>query len=332
MKLDAARQHFSLALISAAVIAALAGTRYLAAPYPVEMLTSQGMPAADALTRLVSADRGWGAATIFLLIALTAYIIIQVTVRYSSATSRNYLPMPVFAAAACGIAFPPEMAASYLAALLLALSTKQFISTFSKEYRFQEAFRGGFYLGVIPLLYAPAILLLPLIPIAMGLYRRSVRELIVSIAGGVLPFAAAWFITWGAGSGEWYIFTELWRCLSGGGAAALPTTPAVSPILALCCAVLVAVLALAGIGWFAANRKGMRTRQRKVMVHISAAFVLMCASLAIPGSSLSCLPLAAVPAAMAIPYAFSGKLTVASSLLYFLILGAVFALNLLGII
>lgn len=328
MKLNAAQQPFSVTVIGSGIFSALFAARYFIAPAAIEKPFTGGMPLAAALTGFSVSHPVWATAIVFLLLAWIAYIMIQLTVRYASATSRNYLPIPLFFAAACGIFVPAEALASYLAAFLVVLSTRQFISAFRKDYRFQEAFRGGFYLGMIPLLYAPGIVLLALIPTLMTLYRRSGREFVVSIAGALLPFAGAWFILWASGEETWTLFTELWRCLSVRGAALYP---AGIQVMAAACGLMILALVAMGIAWYLGNRKGMRTRQRKVMAHISLTFALLAASFAAPGSSLSGLPLISVPAAMAIPYAFSGRQAVVSSVIYLLITGTVFAINLFAL-
>lgn len=328
MNFNAARQSFPLTVTGSVLFTGLFAARYFLAPRPVERPFTGGMPLAEALTRFSIANPGWAASIVFVLLAWIVYIMIQLTVRYASATSRNYLPILLFLITSCGIFVPAEALASYLGAWLLILATRQFVSTFRKEYRFEDAFRGGFYLGLIPLLYAPGAILLTLVPILMSLYRRSGRELTVSIAGSLLPIAGAWFVLWATGSDGWYLFTEWWRCVSHRGA---PLYPAEFPILATACGGAIAILAMMAIIWFVANRKGMRTRQRKVMTHISLTFLLLAASFAAPGSSLSGLPLISVPAAMAIPYAFTGKQSIASSILYFLIIAAVFAMNALAL-
>lgn len=324
MKLDAARQPFSITLIGSGLLLALFAARYFIAPYPIETPAATGMPLAAWLTRFSTANPRWSAAITLVLVMWISYIMIQLTVRYASATSRNYLPIPIFIITACGLFIPGETLAAYTAALLLILAIRQFISAFRKDYRFEEAFRGGLYIGLIPLLYAPAAVLLLLVPVLMSLYRRSSRELAVSLIGAVLPTLGAWFILWVSGEGVWFLFTEFWRSVS---VRTIAWPPPFSIIFYIC-AGLAAVLVFTAIFWFVGNRKGMRTRQRKVMAHISLSFALIALSLGAPGSSLSVLPLLSIPAAMAIPYAFTDRQAALSTLAYYLLLLAVLALNL----
>ena len=325
MAFNAARQPFSVSAVISLLLAVLFAVRYAAEPYSFEASFTGGMPLTAALTRF-SMEYPWPAALITVVIVVwILFITVQLTVRYASATSRNYLPVQLFIITACGITVPVEALASFLAAWLLVLSTRQFISSFRKEMRFEEVFRAGLYLGFIPLLYAPAALLLLLIPVAMSLYRRSARELTVCVAGALMPVPGAGFLYWACGESPSFVYRELWRCVSE--RPALPF-PAEIPIVASVAAGLVAALVLIAVVWFLSHRKGMRTKQRKMMAHVSLMLLAVILSLPVPGSSPAVVPLAAVAAAMAVPYSFSGRQAGISSLLYCLLLVAVLTLNL----
>ncbi len=326
MAFNAARQSFSLSAVVSILLAVLFAARYAVAPYSFEEPFTGGMPVAAGITEF---SAGWPRLSALLTILLVIWIlviVIQLTVRHASATSRNYLPIQFFIIAACGITVPAEALASFLAAWLLVLSTRQFISSFRKDMRFEEVFRAGLYLGFIPLLYAPGVLFLLLIPAAMSLYRRSARELTVSLAGALLPVPAAGFLYWAWGESPLFIYREIWRCVSERPGMLWPQH---IPIAASVVAGLVVVMALVAVVWFLSHRKGMRTKQRKVMAHVSLMLLAALISTLIPGSSPAVVPLAAIPVAMAVPYSFSGRrMAIISSVLYCLLLIAVFALNL----
>jgi hypothetical protein len=314
------------------VLVALFFARYFTSPYPIEQPYTEGMPLAEWLTRWSVAHPVWSGVVVAMLVIWTVFVVTILTVRYAAATSRNYLPIPIFIVIAAGIFVPAEALASYLAAWLLVLATRQFMLTFRKDYRFTEAFKGGFYLGFIPLLYAPAAILLVLVPIVATLYRRSARELTVGIVGALLPILGAWFIDWAMGDDVWYLFGEWWRCVAHRGA---PLWPAELPIMAIVCGGAIITLTIIAICWFMARRKGMRTRGRKVMAHISLTILLLVISFLTPGASLSGVPLLAVAIAMAIPYSFTGKQSIVSSVLYILLIATTSVMNIcefLGII
>jgi hypothetical protein len=321
---NAARQSFPFVLISSVVLIALFFVRYFVSPYPIEQPYIEGMPLAEWLTRWSVVHYVWSSMIGFILVVCTGFVVMQLSASFVSVASRNYLPIPIFIIAACGIFVPAEALASYLAAWLLSLATRQFMLTFRKDYRFTEAFKGGFYLGFIPLLYAPAAVLLALIPIVATLYRRSGRELTVGITGALLPILGAWFIDWARGEGVWHLFGEWWRCVAHRGA---PLWPTELPVMAIVCGGIIIALYAIALGWFIARRKGMRTRRRKVMIHISVTFLLLALSFALAGSSLTGLPLLAVANSITIPYSFTGRQSVVSSVLYILLIATTLVMN-----
>ncbi len=325
MTFNAARQPFSFSAVVFVLLAMLFAVRYAVVRYAVEAPFFGGMPAAASLSGF-SVEYPWLAViSVVVLLMWTLFIIVQLTVRYASASSRNYLPMQFFLITACGVVIPGEALASFLAAWLLALSTRQFVSSFRKDFRFQEVFRAGFYLGFIPLFYAPGILLLLIIPLVLLLYRRSGRELAVCIVGAMMPVPGAGFLYWACGESPSFIYREIWRCVS----ERPPLDyPAQVPVVASVVAGIVVLLVLRAVVWYLTHRRGMRTRQRKAMAHVSLMLFVAFLSFLIPGYSPVAVPLLAIPVAMAVPYSFSGKRTWFPTLLYCLLLFAVLTLNL----
>ncbi len=68
------------------------------------------------------------------------------------------------------------------------------------------------------------------------------------------------------------------------------------------------------------------------MVHVSLMLAATLASAAVPGSSPTLFAFAAVSVALTVPYAFPGKLSVVSSVLYCVLAIAVLALDLLPVV
>ncbi len=256
-------------------------------------------------------------------------MVVQLTIKYAPAASRNYLPAQIFLVGTGGIVVSGEALASLIAAWLLTLAVRQFVFSLHKEYRFTEVFHAGFYLGLIPLLYAPAaVLTLPVAVAALSIYRRGVREAIVCLAGLVLPVLAAGFIHWWAGQPLWFVFSELWRCIVDrpGTMAGLP------PYSAVAVAVLVLMLTLVAIFWVPGHKKSVRKTQYKFIAHTSLVLLFVLATAAIPGTSTTLAALVAVPCALCVPYAFPGKLATISTVIYCLVVAAVLALDLLPVL
>lgn len=325
-----------------ALFAALFAVRYAVSPYPVEGSFTGGMPLAAALAGF-SISRPWlAAACAAVAIVWTTLLVVQLSIRYTPASNRNYLPPQIFLAAAAGIAVPGEALAAYLAAWLVALSARSFVSSFQKGYRFTDVFRAGFSLGFIPLLYAPAVVVVPLLAIlVLWVYRRSGREFVVCLAGMLLPLPAAGFIYWAAGEPAGFIYREVWRCtflpLGGGAGSAaargvgMPPSGLI-PVSAAVAAVVVLALAFVAIAWSLNHKKALRKTHYKFISHVALTLVLTLASAALPGTSATLVPITAVGIALSVPYAFSGKSTPLASAIYFLVLATVLALNLFPVL
>ena len=328
LNMNASRQSFIVSALLCALMAVLFVARWRLAPYPVEIPFEGGMPLAAMLTRFTVAHPWWAATIAAVIVVWTLLLLVQLSIRYATAASRNYLPAQIFLVGAGGLAVPGEALAAFIATWLATLAIRQFAFSFHKGLRFSEVFHAGFYLGLMPLLYAPVVVaVVPVAIAALLVYRRLGREAVVCFAGLVLPVPAAGFIHWAAGADGGFIWRELWRC-------ALENRPTVGlvPNSVVLPAALILILVLVAILWVAGHKKSVRKTQYKFMAHISLTLLFFAASAAVPGTSITLAAIAAVPCAVSLPYAFAEKTATASTLLYCLILAAVLVLNLLPVL
>ncbi len=325
---SASRQSFPVSAAICTLLGVLFAVRYLLAPYPAEAPFSGGMPLAASLTRFY-VDLPWIATLCMAVILIwTLIIVIQLSVKFTPAGNRNYLSPQIFLVAAAGCVVPAEAPAAYIAAWLLVLSVRQFALSLHKGYRFAEVFRAGFYLGLIPLLYAPAALVaLVIAPAAMAIFRRSGREAVVCLTGLALPVPAAGFIHWAMGEQADFIYRELWRAWMS------PLSKEffidLMPRLPIIVVGLVAILTLIGAGWALTHKKAIRKTQYKFVQLLSVLLCVAVASAFIPATSPTFMALIAIPAALCAPYAFAGKPSVLSTVIYTLAIVTVLALDLL---
>lgn len=124
----------------------------------------------------------------------------RISIRYNLYTVGTCLPIPLYAIVACGIATGGNYLAGFAASMLLALATKNYCRAFCNGYGFDAIFRASLYLGLMPLIYAPALPLLLLLPLAVLLFRRTFREVVVATAGLLLPIFTACYVSWGSGA------------------------------------------------------------------------------------------------------------------------------------
>jgi hypothetical protein len=326
--MNASRQSFPVSAVICVLMAALFVARYRLAPYPVEAPFEGGMPLAVALTRFSVAHAGWAAALGAVVVLWTLLVVVQLSVKYAPASSRNYLPPQIFIITAGALAISGEALAALFAALLLTLATRRFVSSFHKGYDFPEVFHAGFYLGLIPLLYAPAVV--PVVAIAIAalvIYRRTFREGVVCLAGLFFPLPAAGFIHWALGDGGGFIYRELWQCTLAPRPVA-GQMPEWAATVAGLTGVLVVSLALVGIIWVAGHKKSIRKTPQKFIGYTSVVLLLLAGSAVVPGTSTTLCALVAVPCAVSVPHAFAPGVSRLSTVIYCLILAAILALHL----
>lgn len=165
-----------------------------------------GLPAVAApLGRHTAALReSWpllsGAASVVMLSA-AGFLTGRSSVRAELYPVRCFLAMPLFGVAGCGMVLSYDYLTQSLTLLLIALASRNFYNSFHRHYCFDRMFRGSLYTGLLPLIYAPAVGLLLLIPLVILLFRRTLREAVVALTGALLPLFFVSFAHWAAGGG-----------------------------------------------------------------------------------------------------------------------------------
>ncbi|MDR2912430.1 MAG: hypothetical protein LBV38_03915 [Alistipes sp.] len=334
--MNAARQSLPISAAVCTLLATLFVTRWHLAPYPVEIppavtqaaATAQAAitPLAQAITDFSTTHPWLATACAVIIVGWTLLAIVQLTVKFSPAASRNYLPSQIFLAGAGGIVVASEGLAALTAAWIFALALRQAVFSFHKGFSFPELFHAGFWLGLLPLIYAPAAaIVLPVLIFAIGIFRRSGRELIVALVGLATPVAAATLIHHTMGADWDFVRQELLRCaLTPRTADSLANVPRLNWIAAT----LIASIAAVGAGWALTHKMSIRKMQYKFAQHTFITLLMVAATAALPGTSTMLLAIATVPCALLVPYAFFGRAAGTSTLLYYLMMVAVCALAL----
>ena len=122
-----------------------------------------------------------------LLMLFTGMSIGRLTVRYNLYSVGTCLAIPLYGAIACGLAVGGDCLTTFAASALLALATKNFCRSYCNGFGFDAIFRASLYIGLLPLVATAAAPLLILLPLAVMLFRRTLREVAVAVAGLLLP-------------------------------------------------------------------------------------------------------------------------------------------------
>lgn len=197
-KIDITRQPLLLALATSLALTVLGLSFRLPfdVPLPAHSIET---PLGALLAAFQRSHHGWSIVAVFLTAISTAYLATRSTVRYDLYTRRTYISMVMFSLCACCLFGCEEWLRSWATLLTLQLACRNFEAGFRRSYAFGESFRGAFFLGLVPLIYAPAATVLFTLPLLIFLFRRPAREVPVALVGVCLPWAISSYVWWGMG-------------------------------------------------------------------------------------------------------------------------------------
>ena len=153
----------------------------------------------ELLAQFQAAHPVWARWIAGLLMLFTGMSVGHLTVRYNLYSVGTCLAIPLYGAIACGLAVGGDCLTTFAASALLALATKNFCRSYCNGFGFDAIFRASLYIGLLPLVATAAAPLLILLPLAVMLFRRTLREAVVALSGAILPLFFAGFIHWAAG-------------------------------------------------------------------------------------------------------------------------------------
>lgn len=325
--MNLARQTFVPAFLTLAALAAAAlyafpgGEATAAVSFAATAGDGLWMPG-ELLMRFQSAFPKWAQALTCLLIVATGTRTGYLPVRYNLYPVNTYLAMPFFGIIACGLDVGHIDLYTFVCAFLLILSIRNFCRSYSPNFAFDPIFRGSLYLGTLVILCPKALPLLLLLPLALVQFHRTLRELIIAVAGVLLPVLTLCYVDWGAGhpffapllamgqelpQGEFlrlFFDMPLRAQLLGGGV-----------LFFIVCALVSfrSELYVTGV-----------KAQRLVAFHLEA-FLLVLAIAMLPGAPTLLFALAAIPAAVLLPWFFVQTHPIVAQPVYLILLGGAFA-------
>lgn len=340
MKSDIARQPLAVTVFSALVLAAVPAVAVVRLPH-VLPVPCEG-PLAVWTEPAFAALPVWARAAAWSLSALACGVsVVRLVNRYSVAVIRVYLPLVFYVAAACGLlvplaglpgggfwSFPSSVAVPGAAAVLvpplLTAATSLQVESFRRSYRFSAFFRASFYLGMLPLLYSPALPLVLLVPLSALLYGRAPRELAVGAVGAVLPAALAAFGLWAADASVGDAAARLWEPFTASGS---PFGRGFVPLVTLA---LVAASVVIGAAGIAGRWRGLRTRPRKIYRHCFWLLLLGLAGIPFSAAPAAALGILAPALSVILTGQFLRGRGIAGTGAYVLLLAWIIAANLLS--
>ena len=326
MKFDIARQplvpaFLTLAALAVAAMWGAAGHGFdpaqlngTAAIQPEAATSSEAL-----LLQFQTAHPVWARWIAGVLILFTGMCAGRMTIRYNLYSVGTCLAIPLYGAIVCGLAVGDDFLPAFTASALLALSVKNFARSFCNGYGFDAIFRASLYLGLLPFVSTAALPLLLILPLAVLLFRRTLREVAVAAAGLLLPAFTICYINWGAGGEFTAPLTALGNAFIAGKPLMLFTA---IPFRNLILLGGILVLDLLAVLFFLSDIYAVGTKSRTILIYIISVLVLAAAVLCGPAATPGTVALAAVPSAVLLPFMFVRIHRNIALLLYLLLLAS----------
>ena len=303
MKFDIARQPLVPAFLTLAALAVVA--MWSAGGPAVSMAVQAGHAAGtvdigrnaagalavsspgELLAQFQAAHPVWARWIAGLLMLFTGMSVGRLTVRYNLYSVGTCLAIPLYGAIACGLAVGGDCLTTFAASALLALATKNFCRSYCNGFGFDAIFRASLYIGLLPL--------------AVMLFRSTLREVAVAVAGLLLPALTLCYVNWAAGG-------EFLAQVAEPGSAFIAGTPLSlflsTPVQNLVLPGAVFLLDLTALLFFLSDIYALGTKPRLIFIFNISVLLLTAAALCGPAATPATVALAAVPSAVLLPFMF----------------------------
>ena len=241
----------------------------------------------ELLAQFQAAHPVWARWIAGLLMLFTGMSVGRLTVRYNLYSVGTCLAIPLYGAIACGLAVGGDCLTTFAASALLALATKNFCRSYCNGFGFDAIFRASLYIGLLPL--------------AVMLFRRTLREVAVAVAGLLLPALTLCYVNWAAGG-------EFLAPVAEPGSAFIAGTPLSlflsTPVQNLVLPGAVFLLDLTALLFFLSDIHALGTKPRLIFIFNISVLLLTAAALCGPAATPATVALAAVPSAVLLPFMF----------------------------
>lgn len=225
----------------------------------------------------------------------------RLTVRYNIYSSPTFMAMSLFAMVACGLSGGEDLLSNLVLAALFAFSCKNFSGSIVNGYGFDAIFCGAFYLGIMPLIDSGCAILLPMVPVALLLFRRTSREAVVALVGVLLPLMVFSYLNWAMDGDFRAPMYYILRAFSGDGFFDVVLAMPVQRWVLLGFVLLLSIVAS---GIFISGFFSMSTRSRYILIYHIIASIVVVAGLLLPAASDAQVVLLAVTSAVLLPVLF----------------------------
>lgn len=334
MKADVARQPLIPAFLTLAAL--VAATMWNVTLPDSAALPTAGIPAAavhvaqtpdtalalplphDWLRQFQFEHPFWSKWIAALLLLLAGTVIGRTSVRYNLYSVSTCLAIPLFGCLGCDFVVDSLFLSASLGAVLLTFAFRNFCRSFCNGYGFDSIFRASLYLGLLALLTPATLPLFLMLPLATMLFRRTLREATVAVAGFLLPGLLFAYVNWGAGGDFLAPLTLTANAFVDGIPFQLFTTLSLQQLAVVG---VIVILDLLSLIFFFGDMYAVGSKARLILLFNIGVLVLAAAALASPAADTSTLALLAVPSALLLPFMMVRTHRSVALLFYLVLLG-----------
>lgn len=297
-----------------------------APPVAVALPEALMMPIEGWATAFLAGHSGWAAVLRFVLVAMTAFSLSRIVIRHSIYIEKTFLPALFYLVVAMGLGYTLRTPLAAGVAWLLVTALDGLVLSHRSAEQFGSFFQAAVALGAMPLLYAPTVVFVVLLPVGFVLFRQQWRGVVAALIGYLFPMALCCYVGWGMG-GDFLAPAER--------LAAIVQTPAPAALATFgpgewMLAVLMTGATLWSLVLYSLQYKLQRSRTKRGTTLLVWTAIAAAALVALPCRSVDMLPIVAVPVAALVPGGLIRGRNWVSNLLMIILLLATIGYNLRG--
>ncbi len=298
MQISIVRQTPAASILLMLLLVAGAFLRFALAPYEDELIGGATALPGALVDSFQSGHPVWARILSAIILAANGVTLGKMTTALSLYPTRSTISIPLYAIVACGLFIATNSLSVALAAYFATQMLRYLCGGYVHGTDLNYAFYAALCAGTAPLFYAPDILLVVLLPIAVLMFGFSWREVVVAVVGLLLPLATTCYIGWLCGEALLAPAIGLFDAV----ATSADYTPWGSEsVVALAMMGLLLFGALCGIATFFGDKRSVGVRPRTILAFHIVLLITACAAFALPSATTGLFTTLALPISVLFP-------------------------------
>ena len=263
------------------------------------------------------AHPGWSAWIAGILMLFAGTTLGRLTVRYNLYGTGTCIAIPLYGMVMCSALCERYYLTTVVASLFTTLAVKNLCMSYRNGFGFDRIFRGAMFLALLLLLEPTTLPLVVALPLATSLFRRTIREGVIAVAGFLFPVATLCYLNWAIGGSFTAPMEALYRIFMEGEWLQAPLNAPQTQQLFVGSLLLLTIIAMV---LFQANSYAINTKARHILRF--ACRLVWCTLLLflLPHASTRLLGVLAVPTSLLLPVLFIRTHQSIAQTLYLLLL------------